>query len=205
MKNTLQKLLLSAIVPFIFSSCTKAVEMMAENVDAPQNGQYYKYVIGQGQHYANYNAYQPAQYDELSFQVKFDETAEYQTANSTNQEDINKLYGFSDNNGAHQQYSARFGWNWSRNALRLYAYVYNNGERSWKEIAAIRVGQEYLCSIKVAGDKYIFSLDDASIEMPRKSLSARGAGYKLYPYFGGDEAAPHNVYIWIKELSPASL
>jgi hypothetical protein len=35
--------------------------------------------------------------------------------------------------------------------------------------------------------------------MPRKSTTIKAVGYKLYPYFGGDELAPHPVSIWIKE------
>jgi len=36
--------------------------------------------------------------------------------------------------------------------------------------------------------------------MSRASSTATAVGYKLYPYFGGDEAAPHDINIWIKEL-----
>jgi hypothetical protein len=35
--------------------------------------------------------------------------------------------------------------------------------------------------------------------MPRKSPLPRARGYKLFPYFGGQEAAPHAVRIWIRE------
>ncbi|MGI8584585.1 MAG: hypothetical protein ACR2KX_20540 [Chitinophagaceae bacterium] len=33
----------------------------------------------------------------------------------------------------------------------------------------------------------------------RTSTTVKANGFKLYPYFGGDETAPHNIYIWIKE------
>ncbi|MEO5783498.1 MAG: hypothetical protein ABIQ07_09520 [Ginsengibacter sp.] len=39
---------------------------------------------------------------------------------------------------------------------------------------------------------YLYSL-------PRTSTTAKAIGYKLYPYFGGDETAPHEIDIWIKE------
>jgi hypothetical protein len=28
----------------------------------------------------------------------------------------------------------------------------------------------------------------------------KGKGYRLYPYFGGDETAPHDISIWVKDL-----
>jgi len=139
------------------------------------------------------------EYSELKFSVKFDSTAIYLNKETDNQEDVNKLYGFSDNNAQHQQFSARFGWNWARGALRLYAYVYNNGERDFKEITSIQIGSEYNCSLKISEGRYIFSVNNVTMELPRGSTTAKAIGYKLYPYFGGDEPAPHDINIWIQE------
>ena len=36
--------------------------------------------------------------------------------------------------------------------------------------------------------------------LPRTSATSKAEGYKLYPYFGGDESAPHDIFIYIKEL-----
>jgi hypothetical protein len=110
------------------------------------------------------------------------------------------LYGFSDNNSGHQLYSARFGWRWSDNALRLFGYVYNNGIRDSKELGTINIGSEVNCSIKVTAKNYVFTLNGVTDSLPRAASSVKASGYKLYPYFGGDEPAPHNIYIWIKEL-----
>ncbi len=185
----------------LFASCNKTIDSVIDHgFNAPKKGELVEYTIPQGQHYATQNAYQAVEYDELKFTVKFDSSAVYQTTDPVNQEDINKLYGFSDNNADHQQFSARFGWNWARNALRLYAYIYNNGERASQEITSIQIGNDYTCSIKVSTDHYIFSVNNSTIEMPRSSTTAEAVGYKLFPYFGGDETAPHEIDIWIKEL-----
>ncbi|HET9824411.1 MAG TPA: hypothetical protein VFP87_03705 [Chitinophagaceae bacterium] len=184
-----------------FSSCKKTADaFIGYGLKNPNTAQFVEYTIHQGQHYADPRSYQLVSYDELQFIVRFDSTAIYQTGDPENQEDINKLYGFSDNNSEHQQFSARFGWNWTRGTLRLYAYVYNNGVRSSQEITSIQIGAEHNCSIKVAGDHYIFSADSATVKMPRSSSSANGDGYKLYPYFGGDETAPHDIHVCIREL-----
>ena len=85
--------------------------------------------------------------------------------------------------------------------MRLFAYVYNNSVVSYKEIGTVDLGVENSCSIKIVGDKYLFSLNDLQITMPRASTTTSGEGYKLWPYFGGDEASPHTILIWIRETS----
>ena len=158
-----------------------------------------KYTIPQGQQSSINNITMAVAYDELKFVVKFDSSAIYTLSNPGKQYDINKLYGFSDDNSAHHLNSARFGWRWSDSALRLFGYIYNAGVRSSKEIGTVRIGEEANCSIKVAGNEYIFSLNQISTAMPRVSTTPKGSGYKLYPYFGGEEVAPHEVNILIKE------
>ena len=159
-----------------------------------------KYTIPEGKQYCDQNNFLPVKLQQLNFRVRFDSSAIYNTRNPENQDDINKLFGFSDNNTTHQQFSARFGWRWSDNALRLFAYNYNNGNRSFKELATIEIGRIYSCSITVAGNEYIFAVNGVEIRMPRKSATAMVEGYQLYPYFGGDETAPHDIFIWIEKL-----
>jgi hypothetical protein len=185
----------------LISSCKKNDEPTTDaHMISPEKGQTVKYTIQQDAHYCDQSAFENVVYNELNFTVKFDSSAIYQTVDPANQEDINKLYGFSDNNANHEQFSARFGWNWARGALRLYAYVYNNGVRASNEISAIQIGADYACSIKVSNDHYIFSINKIRVEMPRESKTSLASGYKLFPYFGGDETAPHEINIWIKEL-----
>lgn len=161
--------------------------------------QFTKYTIRQGQNYCDGNIFVPTIYSQLNFIAKFDSSAIYSNVSPENQLDINKLYGFSDNNSTHQQFSARFGWRWSDNALRLFGYVYNDGIRNSKELGTVNIGSEISCSIKINTNSYIFSLNGKIDSLPRTSTTLKAIGYKLYPYFGGDETAPHNIYISIKE------
>ncbi len=137
----------------------------------------------------------------MKFVVKFDSTAIYSTVDPGNQDDINKLFGFSDNGMDHHRYSARFGWRWSGGALRLFAYVYNNAVVETKELTSITVGAEITCTIRIMQDHYLFIVNDTQEQLPRASTTQIGKGYQLYPYFGGDEVAPHTVNIWMKEES----
>ena len=159
-----------------------------------------KYTIAEGQQFCNNNPYNTTSYSELKFIAKFDSSAIYKTIDPGNQDDINKLYGFSDNNAAHHQFSARFGWGWTNNALRLYGYIYNNGIRDSKELGTVAIGYENNCSIKVTPTAYQFSLNGKTDSMPRNSKTVKAEGYKLYPYFGGDEQAPHVINIFINKV-----
>lgn len=189
---------------FIFS-CTKNLDDPRQNLvpvttPVPETTQFTVYTIRKGQNFADSNNFIQVQYAELKFIAKFDSSAIYQTVNPNNQYDINKLYGFSDNNAQHHQFSARFGWRWSDNALRLFGYIYYNGAVQYKELGIVAIGSENNCSIKVTAKSYIFSLNKVVDSLPRASITPLGSGYKLYPYFGGDEPAPHDVKIRIKEL-----
>ena len=190
-----------AIITLVsLASCQKKIN--TEKIDPPvgDTTRFVKYIIKKGDQYSNYSSFTHVDIDQLSFIVKFDSSAIYKTIDPNNQNDINKLLGFSDNNALHHDFSARFGWNWRKDALYLYAYNYNNGVRSSKSLGTIELGTENSCSIKVSGSSYIFTLNGNSLIMPRESTTPIGSGYKLYPYFGGDEVAPHTISIWIKEL-----
>jgi hypothetical protein len=188
------------------SSCQKHVDVVDQNLvkkESASETDFVKYTIKKGEQYCDLTSYIKVEYEELKFKVKFDSSAIYTTIIPSNQYDINKLFGFSDNNTQHHQNSARFGWNWGKTGLCLFAYTYNNGVRAHKLLGTVEIGAEINCSIKVAEGQYIFTLNDKVETMPRASTSLKSTGYKLYPYFGGDEKAPHEVRIWIKELKQA--
>ena len=187
-----------ALLSILVISCKKVTQELAEK-PATTKGQFIQYTIKQGQQYCDQSTYRPVDITEMKFVVRFDSSAIYQTTAAENQFDINKLYGFSDNGTDHHQYSARMGWRWSDNALRLFAYVYNAGVVSSKEISTITIGREVNCSIKIREGQYLFTVNDHTEQMPRSASTQKGTGYQLFPYFGGNEAAPHEIRIWIKE------
>ena len=194
MKTLLPYLLLL----FCFAGCSRNKET-GINKNFPQ-AKFVEYTIDKGAHYCRGNEFKPLDLPEMKFIVRFDSTAIYENSFPENQYDINKLFGFSDNGATHHEYSARFGWRWSEGALRLFAYVYNEGMLSSAEIGIIPIGAEISCSIKPLASKYIFTVEGNVMEMPRKSSTVNAKGYQLYPYFGGDELAPHQINIWIETV-----
>lgn len=158
------------------------------------------YTIKKGSQSSNLSTLKDVSKTELNFRVIFDSSAIYTTIDSNNQEDVNKLYGFSDCNTQHHDNSARFGWRWSNNALRLFAYCYKSGNLAIKEMGEVEIGKEHVCNIRIDNDKYIFTLNHNKMDtMERGCTDPKSKKYMLFPFFGGDEMAPHDITIRIKE------
>jgi len=158
---------------------------------------YTRYLIRKGNHYCDQNTVKSISTSEMKFTARFNSSAIYTTIDPLNQYDINKLWGFSE--GLNHQYnSARIGWAYNDNALRLYAYVYNKGVRDSKEITTVALNTDILCSIKLVGSTYLITANGISVTMARGLSTSRASGYQLYPYFGGDETAPQDITIDLK-------
>ena len=192
--------LLYSLLLLCLCSCSKVDALIEQNIAPKSKDGFIHYIISSGQHYATNNSYKKIETDSLKFIVRFDSTAVYTTTSKENQYDINKLYGFADNGADHHQYSARFGWAWHDGALQLYGYVYNEGKREVLRLGAVPIGAELQCTLAVTPTHYVFSYGDVTQKLPRTSTTPKAKGYLLHPYFGGNEVAPHNINIWIKNL-----
>jgi hypothetical protein len=191
-----------AVLSVLILGCRKVSQEVEKIAQETPSAQFVQYLIRQGQQYCDQSSFRPVELNEMSFAVRFDSTAVYRAQAAENQYDINKLYGFSDNGMDHHQYSARIGWRWSDDSLRLFAYVYNAGAVSSRELSSIRIGSEIHCSIKVSGNQYLFTVNDHTEQLARSATTEKIKGYQLFPYFGGNEVAPHDIRIWIKDDRP---
>lgn len=182
------KLLVSLLsVLFIVVGCRKKT----------QDG-YMAYTIKSGKHSSVFK-FTSHTSDVLKFDAIFDSSAIYDTEDPVNQYDINKLYGFSECNQHHQNNSARFGWRWLNGKLEIHGYVYNNGERLSQYITSVSLGESHTYQIRITDDWYLFRVDNELANLPRTNNCDMGLYYMLYPYFGGDETAPHDIKILIKQ------
>lgn len=133
---------------------------------------------------------------ELAFDARFDDSAMYTTRDPANQLDINKLYGFSDCSAHHHTASARVGWRWVDERLEVLAYTYADGEVAWAALGDVSLEHPHRYRIEVADEVYRFTLDEGtSVVLPRGCRDAAPVMYRLWPYFGGDETAPHDITI----------
>jgi hypothetical protein len=162
---------------------------------------YTTYLIPKGAHYATENTYRTVNKQELHFGALFDSSCIYVNNDPKNNTDINKLYGFSDCGSFHQENSARVGWLWNGSAIELYAYCYVDSIRNSSLLGTVKINEPCELSIKPAAGNYTFTLNNTKVVTMKRGCTSSGiSGYQLYPYFGGDEVAPHDVRIYIKDL-----
>lgn len=182
------------LLSVLFIGCDKSID----DLFSPKNDGYKTYTIKKGEHYS-YSISSEFKETTLKFKVIFDSSAIYTTIDPSNQHDINKLYGFSDCGVPHHVESARFGWRWSEDSLRLFAYCYKDSVMSFKELGPISIGKEQSCSIAISGNTYIFNLNGKTETMDRGCTETTSRRLRLFPYFGGNETTPHDITIKIKE------
>jgi len=185
----------------LLSSCKKSLDREVHGTAPVLVDGYQEYIIETGEHYTSSNAIKSvSNKKELHFMAWLDSSCIYLSASPTNQGDINKLYGFGDCGEDHQASSARFGWNWNGTTFDIYAYCYANSIREWKLMGSLRPKEKAEMWIIVSPKKYVFRFKDRIETMERTCSTEQVEGYQLYPYFGGDEPAPHKMRIYIKEL-----
>src|SRR5262249_22921348 len=135
---------------------------------------------------------------EMSAWFQFDSSAPYQTRSATDQADINKLWGFTDcNRWDPQNGSARFGWRWVNNAIEILAYVDRDGTPTHlnRSLGTLAIGEVGFGTIRLEGHEYAFYFKGKRVTLPRDCDDSLMKGYYLYPYFGGNETAPHDFHI----------
>jgi len=159
---------------------------------------YTTYKIKEGNHKSTYR-YNTTQSNFITFSVIFDSSAIYQTQNPINQLDVNKLYGVSDCGCNHMKYSMRVGWRWVDNTLELLWYRHKNGNFDFDIITTIPLNTPVTCSITLTGDIYEVCVDGVCKTIIRP-CEEDYKKYYLYPYFGGNEKAPHDIKISLKQF-----
>ena len=133
----------------------------------------------------------------FSWEIEFDSSAIYKTIDSGDQLDINKLIGWSDCGEDHLEASIRFGWRWT-DSLEIHWFKHENGKFSFDKITSVTLCNPHNYYLKIHDWDYEMQVDDVKIFVPRNCVTNRRR-YQLYPYFGGDETAPHNITIKIKK------
>ena len=156
-----------------------------------------RYFIAKGTHSSGIKA-EFLQSSVLGFYATFDSSAIYTSRTEVNQWDTNKLMGFADCNSYHHDNSARFGWRWLEGQLDIMVYAYVDGDRVIEKIGEARIGEPSYYEIQLTNSEYIFYFNNKTINVTRNNDCNKGGYYMLYPYFGGDEVAPHDITIYIK-------
>ncbi len=193
--NTIIKISLLVLTVLLLSACSTWYE-------EPEVA----YVIEAGKHKSNVegslpgNGVRALKSEVLRFRARFDQTAIYDLGND-NQYDVNKLFGFSDCNSHHQENSARFGWNYDLKEaqINVYAYLYVNGKRRIETLGALAIHEDASYALRVTNTHFIFTFNGMETSFERGSDCSVGLYLLLYPYFGGNTPAPHDIRIYIQE------
>lgn len=141
--------------------------------------------------------------DKIAFRAKFDKSCLYDLKNINNL-DINKLFGFSTTFFHHNQ-SARIGWRRHDNeSIEIVTYSYNDHKRVPETLLGIVKPDElFTCTIEDTESEYVYTFHSrhtftriSDKKQPDKVLFK----YLLFPYFGGDQEAPHDMVIYLKRI-----
>jgi hypothetical protein len=194
------KYFLAIALIIILASCKKETPATKNATPSATADSYIKYSIFKDAHYCDKTVIKTFTGTGMKLKVKFDSSAIYNNLDPENQYDINKLAGFTEGIDNHVN-SARIGWSWNDNALRLYAYSYADAIRSSQEICTVAIGQELFVTISVTENEYVFKINDKTVSLLRTVHTASVSGYWQYPYFGGDETAPHDIFIYMEEAA----
>ena len=154
------------------------------------------YYIQKGHHYADRVKYKvsPVYNECVEFVFYFNDTHLYSDELQT--DDINKLYGITSPK-IHEN-SARFGWrNIKGDTIEVFAYWYRNGVRGFKLLGRTTPYKQDYYKIDVTGHRYTFQYNGTVFVVENtKNIAA----FRAFPYFGGDEPAPHYMFFKITEL-----
>ena len=163
-----------------FCGCTKPVSWK-------------EYDIRKGDHYCGIH-YGTLTSQVLRFEANFSSSCIY-----CGNTDINKLYGFSECDEYHHKNSARFGWRWDTTHISIWAYYYNSGVFHSKLLGYCGVNESRQYQIRILENYYQYSFSGSEVVVPRDHRCDLGLYYRLWPYFGGTQTAPHDMKIYIQD------
>ena len=149
-----------------------------------------QYTIRSGNHYCTPREVRMLS-ESLSFEFYVDDTWRYEV----DKQGINKICGISDGEN-HMNNSIRLGWMDNNGTLEAYAYAYNGtGKHVAKKVCNIATGW-HTAEVGMTTDVYYVSVDGDCQFITRNNKS--DIHMMLYPYFGGQCVAPHDINIKFK-------
>jgi hypothetical protein len=164
------------------------------------------YTIPKGKHHSGYIFKPHIKKRFLEHQIRFDNTSTYFFSDE-DQYDINKLFGLSF--GLHHNNSIRFGWRSTggySNQVEILSYTYKDGKniKDYEDdllITFVDIDKFYTYRIFIDDYSYTLTILDDNKIKGRKVIQHNNLpfwGYHLYPYFGGNKKAPHDINLHFK-------
>lgn len=153
--------------------------------------------IKKGKHYSGLSVPQLL-FGETSIMHKlvFNDSCRY-NLNNEDQLDVNKLIGIGYLPSHHQK-SCRFGWRYNvdKDKMEILAYWYNNGKRDFEHLCWVNIGETVTYLVKSTKDRhYLIVKTQSGVFTKILDFGHSFIGYKLKPYFGGNQKAPQDILI----------
>jgi hypothetical protein len=140
---------------------------------------------------------------QLSFEAYFHGDTRYESVDPVNQYDWNKLMGLTSSD--HQYNSIRLGWRYNpdEDAIDLGYYGYLNGVRQTHELATVALERWVPVTLRFSTTGTTATADGVSAsEAGVVDTTAGGSTFIMQTaYFGGDEVAPHDIHIDVRNIS----
>lgn len=162
------------------------------------------YLIKKGNHYADITL--GNRISSLGWKVKrtsirfrFHKECWWAPPRNDNDRDLNKLCGIGYGLN-HQKNSVRLAWVPDFNVngkINIYGYIYDeraDGNHLSAFIHSVQVETNNTALITNSGSKYEFLVNGKFAEMPNTHADP-SLCFMLYPYFGGNNTAPHDMVI----------
>lgn len=162
-----------------------------------------KYVIKKGEHDCRGIHFGITFGRKVKVRAKFDKSCLYDLKSNENY-DINKLFGFSTTYYHHNQ-SARIGWRCLDGVtIQILTYTYNMGERMEASIlGSVKPGELFECSIEDIETDYLYVFTGGgytnTVRVPKQEDKVIFK-YLLWPFFGGNIPAPHDMILYMERL-----
>jgi len=185
----MKKILVALFVATLLMACEPVIDNIFD-----------VYTIKAGEHYTSIRHTEFLQTTILQFDARFGESAIYTFADPGFQDSKNKLMGFSDCNSLHHENSARFAWQWYNNKIEIYAYCYHNGDRVEEFLGVVEPGETARYQIELTAKAYVFRFKGKEVTIDRGANCSTGTYLMLWPYFGGQLPAPHDISIYIRRF-----
>ena len=177
-----------------------------------KNEGYEAFVINKNEHYSlRVNRTLPIKYKfvlcskSINFSAIFSDGCNYDTDSlGKDSLDVNKLYGISYGFD-HRYRSIRIGWNYNSNlgVIQLFTYSYIQGQRKIQLLSRVKLYSEITISINWHKDGSIVQVRDFNRVIGENTIvgvSKSWIQFKLFPYFGGNQKAPNDMKIFIKDI-----
>ena len=173
---------------------------------AGKNGRIY--LIPQGKHSSNNRwprlyFFRRDKYFAVTRSFRFTPTCFYRFGNE-NDYDVNKLFGFTTKLTSPMDTSFRFGWNneTGEKTVSIHAFWHIDNAMRSQYMGEVEIEKSYRFRITKGFAFVDFSVIDEdgntilAHHCPYIMKSKFSFGYRLFPYFGGNEVAPHDILLF---------